>query len=430
MDNGRSSNSHVTTNRSSAPRGMTRIELLVQLAIVLVTLGVLLPLLMVGRERARANQCRYQLSQLGLAFQAYADSDPGEAFCQGAFDFLEDGSPDHYSWIASVRTVQGKSKLLDQLSGSTLLCPENPIRGSRVLEDLLQVDTAQLPGVDTSGEPRWSVGMCAPHGELLSTAKGSNARLAAVGRAAADGWNTNYASSWFLVRGQPKLWLSTRNGLTPGGQQKWALSMKTNDTYVGCPRLSHRNCTTGPLTRRMLDNADYPSRSIPLLGDAAATRDSLCLSSSMGWSLPRGSQLASTTGQGPSMWDAKKSNVFTFTAPAPVPAQLLVPVEFPKRGDPVTQVVLAKCVGSSGSTLILQDTRHWSAVHRGKLQLLMADGSVTTLEDKNGDGYINPGFPVVPRQEESAEQLQQRAGYRDNVAEANYWEMFSGTLLS
>jgi prepilin-type processing-associated H-X9-DG protein len=43
----------------------------------------------------------------------------------------------------------------------------------------------------------------------------------------------------------------------------------------------------------------------------------------------------------------------------------------------------------------LQDTRAWGAVHAGTCNVLMADGSVKSFTDQDGDGYLNPGFPVT-----------------------------------
>ncbi len=53
----------------------------------------------------------------------------------------------------------------------------------------------------------------------------------------------------------------------------------------------------------------------------------------------------------------------------------------------------------------------------------MADGSVKTLTDLNGDGYFNPGFPV-------AAATSSTDGYADNVCEINAFEVFTGTMLN
>lgn len=417
--------------RATDRRGMTLLEVLLVLGLLVIVSALLIPMLLGARERARAVMCQDQLRLIGTAFSVHADNDKLERFTTGAFDFIDDGCPDQFGWVSSLRTIEPQVSVLSETPAtSLLLCPGNPLRGSRVLEDLLRADAARLPPVDVNGIARWKVGMCNAVDGILSTTPKTVERAASVQAMVRGGWNTNYAASWFLVRGEPALWLSQRTGINPGGQTLWQLSMKTDDVYVGCPGLSHLNCTTGPLTRRQIDNSDVPSSTLPFLGDGAPAVVDIRLSASMGYNLPRGSSLTMNFGVGPATWNPQTHAVERFTATTAVPARDLNPDRFPfPVGEIMTGGMAAKVTRNPSRTLVLQDTRHWAAVHRGQLQLLMGDGSVRQLTDRNGDGFINPGFPVERPVEERAKATGQRTDYRDGLVESNGFEVFAGTLI-
>ena len=78
--------------------------------------------------------------------------------------------------------------------------------------------------------------------------------------------------------------------------------------------------------------------------------------------------------------------------------------------------------------MVLQDTRDWFAVHRGSCNLLMDDGSVKSVADLNGDGFLNPGFPVDASTESRAD-LSTKVGYVDGTVELAAFDVFSGVLL-
>jgi len=80
---------------------------------------------------------------------------------------------------------------------------------------------------------------------------------------------------------------------------------------------------------------------------------------------------------------------------------------------------------SNVQKLCLQDTRGWAPVHRGSCNLLMADGSVKSVKDLNGDGFLNPGFPVEPGDDPAANKV----GYLDGTTEMSSYEVFSGPYL-
>jgi len=74
---------------------------------------------------------------------------------------------------------------------------------------------------------------------------------------------------------------------------------------------------------------------------------------------------------------------------------------------------------------IFQDTRDWYAVHRSGANLLMADGSVKTLFDTNGDNFFNPGFAIPATGFDAVQD-----GYTPGPCEINSFDVFCGTWLT
>ena len=68
-------------------------------------------------------------------------------------------------------------------------------------------------------------------------------------------------------------------------------------------------------------------------------------------------------------------------------------------------------------------------MHGRRANVLMADGSVKTLNDLNDDGFFNPGFPVG--QPGIDYDLRARdIGYTDGVCEINAFTVFTGAELN
>jgi prepilin-type processing-associated H-X9-DG protein len=85
---------------------------------------------------------------------------------------------------------------------------------------------------------------------------------------------------------------------------------------------------------------------------------------------------------------------------------------------------------TTANGLYLQDTRDWYALHGGlrnsTANILMADGSVKTFIDRNGDRFLNPGFDVAGNLT-PADYLE--IGYQDSTQELTPGEMFNGMFL-
>ena len=249
-------------------RGFTLVELLVVIAIIGILASLLLPALARARESARNAQCKSNLRQFFVSMSIFADHDPAERLCTGAYDPHRDGCPDTWGWVADmVNTGNGKPSLM--------LCPSNPLKGAEKLNDLVGSTTSNAASwvPDTT---RISAGLC----QYLYASTGLSASLGAptplspaigdwVQRHFVDkGYNTNYDASWFLVRSSVRISThkvstgsATANTLAPYSAD--GVNPKTSDGQKGLA------WTVGPLTRRYLESAWVNESIIPLLADAS-----------------------------------------------------------------------------------------------------------------------------------------------------------------
>jgi len=381
--------------------GFTLIELLVVIAIIAILVAILVPAVQSVREAARSTQCKANLKQFGVALTAFSTNDPAGRMCSGAFDWRRDGSPDTYGWVADVLKVKGGRP-------ADMMCPTSPIRGSEKLNDLLGKNTSGLSAMPANRQGKGALGNA-----LLAQPVGSPARVAIVAEAIRQGLNTNYAASWHMVRGGTRFLNSNSNALL------------IND--VGSLK-DFRN-TLGPITVRMISQASVPSNNIPLLADAApGDSNDAILSLTVSDELAAGHRLGESFNDGPAFFNG--TGIQLLKGFTPTVAET-VPRWFPKTGDIVTRANEANYASATGSgvgldgKLILQDTRDWYAVHGDIANVLMADGSVKTMTDLNGDGFFNPGFPV-----EGVANPAQTVGYTDGTTELESFEIFTGVLLT
>lgn len=414
--------SHRTATRSGR-RGFTLIELLVVIAIIAILIALLLPAIQAAREAARNTQCKSNLRQIGLAMHVFADSNPLGRFTSGAVDNTRDGCMDTYGWAADMVLMKAGRP-------HDLRCPTNPLRGLEKLNDFIGAPSAEG---DEAPLDRRNKGAC--NGiDTLSQAE----RVALLGEMIKNkGINTNYSTSWFASRGQPVL---TRVGNVLYVDTDPFRDAAGNDVQ-GDDMKDLKN-VTGPLTRRDLDNSDVPSSNIPMLGDAAPgdSDEALLIATIVDNTgnvvdpgLVQGARLAETMNDGPARWLVDRIELIeedNTNNDSRVPAAAFIPTNYPNVGqviapggtdtDPTTEYFYAS---NNTFGLILQDTRDWYAWHRGQCNVLMADGSVKTIADRNGDGFLNPGFPA------GAGQIK-NDGYSSGECEINNFEVFCGTFLS
>ena len=409
-------------------KGFTLIELLVVISIIAILIALLLPAIQAAREAARATQCRSNLKQIGIALHTFSDSDPQNRLCTGAYDYGRDGCIDSFGWVADMIKINAGLP-------SEMLCPTNELRGLEKLNDVLGVITT----VDGDDMPpgRQGVGVC----DAISAQMGAGTGPAQLGELVRNGYSTNYASSWHMVRSAP---------LTANVGNVLAVLTDTGGPHGD--DMKDFNNTKGPITQRQLDNSDVMSSSIPLLGDSApGDSDEAILSNTIVAAdgsvvdpgLVAGARLGESFNDGPAYVEpvsggvingmgngqdmdlVEAGNTGTTTHPAaafqltsyPTVGTIVTPANYATYASPAMQAEF--------NTLVLQDYRDMLAVHRGNCNILMADGSVKVVADTNGDGFLNPGFPVVDQGTAA-----QTVGYTDGTCEINNFEVFTGLFLN
>lgn len=414
-------------------KGFTLIELLVVIAIIAILVSITLPAMSRARESARASVCQNNLRQIGVGMHIFADNDPQERLCTGASDFRRDGCMDTWGWVADLVNINAANP-------GEMLCPSNPLRGSEKLNDLIGKDTtdskdgAPLSRLNDGicGASQWA-GMSGSGGDsFASTAPNSEERARLIARAFMDqGYNTNYAAGWHLVRSSPKV--NVDSSTTPP-----TIVAFGNPSSQGLKGLS---TTRGALTRRLLETSPIVSSTVALLGDAApGDADEAILAFDLSYSgtlsdgttadpfangkgderefMKAGELLTEAFNDGPAYWDAGSSTLNLVQ----------------QAGDLSLQAACesaGSCPPPTDSTgTYLQDTRDWFAVHGGGKSgtgnILMADGSVQVFTDLNQDKYLNPGFPVPKN---LTQQQYAAIGYRDDTVEIPAGRMFNGVFM-
>lgn len=410
--------------------GFTLIELLVVIAIIALLAALLLSGITRAREAARKAICSSNLRQAGLAFSLRADRDPATALCSGAFDYEREGCSDRWGWVADVVNSGTGSR-------GTLLCPSSPLAFSEKVLELYGVRTNDglndLTGNLTS---RYEDGICGKESWKEVSGSGSAADGFARTEPETDerqqlvsryflggGYNTNYAASWFLIHAKPRIRYEVGTG-----------RIRTNG-QAAQQGLRGRRETLGPLTQRFLDQCERVSSQIMLLGDASAgdideaispvtfqTQDTDIFA--LGDSEERvfidgGTLGAESISEGPAYYHRSQEVIKRIGSNGSrLEAQLAC--EVAGNCDPPIR-------RSSTLHTYMQSTLAWVAIHANSANFLFADGSVRSYNDRNGDLYLNPGFPIP---DDLDENQYAQLGYRDGTIELPSPEVFSGVFLS
>lgn len=384
------------THRKNA---FTLVEMLVVIAIIAILAAILLPALAAAREAARSNQCKNNLRQFYVSLATFADNDPQERYCSGAFDGGRDGCIDTIGWVADmVNAGVGQP--------GKLLCPSNPGKLSEKINDYLGVITIN-PLEATSDTTKLYAGA---YNTVMATTSGTPARGQAVtDHFLAKGYNTNYATSWFMVRTQSSLTtVDTGSDVTI--------------TYPVGSKIKGLQNTLGPLSRKTVEQGYHTSSIIPLMFDAnVGDQKEAFLVQDVGAFGKSGDRMVESFSDGP-------AQVITGgTAWEPWGKSVAVTVHDSVTGTSIFQREQpANGVAGSYPWPDLQDTRDMGPVHNSNCNTLFADGSIRAFKDQNKDGYLNPGFVISP----SATQVQlDKLGYRDSLIELDPQLIFSGTML-
>ncbi len=400
-------------------KAFTLVELLVVIAIIGILVALLLPALARAREAARAAQCQSNLRQFFVSLTTHADNDPQERYTTGAFDGRRFGSIDTYGWVADmVNSGAGRP--------SEMLCPSNPSKVNEKINDYLGTFTS-VSSEWTTAERRtagaskyWdpTSGAFSPPATLTDVTK--NGTIDAADGVVAffldQGYNTNYATSWFLVLGGPQLESDGSSGF------QWSTALGKIKALSG---------TKGPISRQVVESSYHPSSIVPLMFDSnVGDTNEAALKMDLAKYGVQGDRTCESYNDGPvkndptavwTDWAVKKWDALSAEPIITVSGTTVTYSVYAQEQPPTAGLALT---GNRANHL--QDYRDMAPAHAGKCNVLFADGSIRTFKDLNGDGYLNPGFNI---DKDATPAALDAVGYRDNQVELPPEQIFSGVFV-
>jgi hypothetical protein len=445
-------------------RKITATDVLFILLVLLLVAAIVPRVILYQREESRANTCENNLRQFGIGMEVFSGIGSRRRYCTGAFDWKRDGCPDKNSWIGNLIE-------LEHAIPGKMLCPANPVRGLNTLNDLIGSDPGTAAGSDSNSLPpifthtpgidqkrvtgtfcenfvtTFTDGSKNPLGTLEP---GSSSRLTAVQLALLDGFNSNYATSWFLTRYAHKSAICIDKINNPFGGVKCL----TGDQ-------SDLSGASGVLEQSIRTYGEVSYNAIPILADSAEDiSPSSILAQDLAQGLKTGSRLGQSNSGGSAFWArganppriASLSSLCSVTHyekqvggivgidtavggdTFPLPdAEGYGGVDLSNPSDGRNERLDApKAYGGKDDNLLLQDTRSFGSVHViGKKRyviMLFVDFAVKRLEDLNNDGYLNPGFPIDTTIAENT--LKTSVGYTNARAEVGPAELYPGVTLN
>lgn len=405
------------------------------------------------REAARTATCQNNLRQFGIGLNIFGERDANRRYCTGAFDLRRDGCPDVNSWVGNLIAIGAGS-------AGKMLCPTSDLRGTEKLNELIGYQipdtdpvTTTLAGVKmsdiTSGfcrnfeisvDPDGITGSGDEQPNVGLQTVGSVQRIKVVQKAVEDGFNTNYAASWFLIRGANRF----HNAGTPNNLYTLGNQRDRSGGFAG-------------VAVRYVEKSFVATSAIPFLGDAAPGDINIALlRDDLGNSLSKGSRLAESTSRGPgemieddphAIQTLSKSSGGNSDLTLDDARDLLLGDVLPLPdedgfggvdldGDGATNPNIHEEVNGYGGPdgrLFLQDYRAFQATHgSGKqkgVNMLFADSSVKNLIDLNSDGYFNQGFPLDAHGDGDEAANAANFGFTNNRCEVAPAELWSGPYL-
>lgn len=221
--------------RTRKRNGFTLVELLVVVAIIALLIAILLPSLGHARESAKSATCLSYLRTFGTAFEIYAKQND-EVRSSGAFDYFRDGDVRKIGWVADVIKVRVGSP-------GKMLCPTNRFTVNEKVADY--TGAAATGGVNRNRHPGGNPTVPVVPVGLQSAEFWAN------------GYNSNYATTWQFSRGDP----TADDGYGVDGVP----SSAPGGDPSKCPLDGD-----GPLSEKHLTNSAVTPDRIALMGDSRA----------------------------------------------------------------------------------------------------------------------------------------------------------------